>query len=407
MKSLLKRIAEFALHDLGYLDYLVPVAGPTRQDIDKLFVEPQVADATGELFGSRQTIDKHMRLTILGPPGAGKTTLLKFYAVTLAQAFLKDTKFAPCPLFFRAPDVASLASGDTLVDRLGQIVCQRIGKDDQADQVRSLLRDNRFVIVIDGIDEVDSARRYHFVNELGSLGHAHPDLKVLASSRPSGLSSPIRGFVYFHLEPFDIGSIRALSRRLSAEQPEYADRFLQAIQSHLTLYALASNPLLLHLLWQVFRSRGMLPDNLTSLYADCTDFLLSTWERAKGVSRVSISLRAKQSALEQIGYELLIVRAQNSASRAEIRGMLGDFLEAHGERRDADEQFLDELLTTGILLEISPNQVCFIHLTFLEYYSARAVSSEPARVVGMVDRFDLHNVRSHGMRSPSRRRAYH
>jgi predicted NACHT family NTPase len=201
MMQLLKKIARFTLNELSYIDYLTKAEFPSRYPLDLIFVEPQVANETGELFSPQQVIQKHLRVAILGSPGSGKTTLLKYYTVTIAHAFLSDVMHAPCPLFFRAYELYSLEKNENLINRFNQIIGDRIGRNNKSLNLLTLFQDNRFILVVDGIDEVNPSLQLHFVNELRHLVHAYPDLKVLVSSRPAGLSAPIfvSGLKRYHL----------------------------------------------------------------------------------------------------------------------------------------------------------------------------------------------------------------
>ena len=47
------------------------------------------------------------------------------------------------------------------------------------------------------------------------------------------------------------------------------------------------DPLMLTLLWQTFVVKGRFPTSRAFLYADISDFLLSTWDQTKGVNRTA------------------------------------------------------------------------------------------------------------------------
>jgi NACHT domain/Restriction endonuclease len=387
MTPSLRHIAETTLQAFEYLN-MHGAEDERRQRSADFFVLPKVANASGQLFDAQQVLEDHARVIILGAPGAGKTTLLTFHATALAHSFLDGPPSGLCPLFFRAPEIGSMSDTGTLVERIKNVICERFAMLDGFDEIHALLSSNQIALLIDGIDEiVEVSHRINLMSELDDLASQFPALRVIASSRPAGLT-----LVASNIRLLSPGASRDFAYRMSSQNPERAASFVQAIQSQRSLYALASNPLLLTLLWQVFQARGILPDNQTSLYSDCADFLLSTWERFKGGLRVQTSLSERHQALEVLAFELLVERATHSVTRSELHHRLKGLLEA----RDADSSdatvLLEELLTTGILVEESLDRVGFIHLTFLEYYSARAVSNDTSRVVRLVERPELHNV---------------
>ena len=99
--------------------------------------------------------------------------------------------------------------------------------------------------------------------------------------------------------------IRQFAERRSSTT-HIVEGFTDAIYSSRNLAALAHNPLFLVLLWQLYEYRGSLPSNRASLYADCVDFLLSSWERSKALSRNRLTVDEKQILLEGLSFRLLL-----------------------------------------------------------------------------------------------------
>jgi len=391
MNKLLKKIARYNL-EISRIVNLYS-ASPEREQfsIEELFVEPSLSKANGERIDARYLVKKDSRVIILGSPGSGKTTLLKFLALQFAKAFL-DSNNSLCPIYIPAFKLGINREDDKLLRQISDITSENIGELNCQSSIEKALKEGLFVVLIDGLDEiVDSDYRLRFFSNLNDFSRRFPNLSIILTSRPAALTVPFRDFSYYHLEPFDFEQISRLSHKWFRDNPEHAKQFFQAVRSHKTLYALASNPLLLNLLWQVYSVRGALPTNLTSLYNDCTDYLLSTWERFKSIRRASISLHQKHEFLEHIAYDLLL-KSQHHLNTNELIQYLEQYFVNYDFKSDDSTAIYNELLYSGILQEIGPGNITFIHRTFLEYYSARAISTDPLKVIGLIDKRELHDV---------------
>ncbi len=392
MKNILKQIARYNLEIFSFINLYSANADREKISIGDLFVEPSLSKANGKRFDATELLKKNSRAIILGAPGSGKTTLLKFLALQYAKSFLDNDIGNLCPLYIRAFELESNREDSNLLNQFSHLISQHIGKPNTQSKIEKGLREGLFVVLIDGLDEiVNSNYRVRFFSSLNDFLRSFPGLSIIVTSRPAALTVPFRDFAYYHLEPFDFTQIRLLSYKWFRNDHEHAEQFFHSVRSDKALYALASNPLLLNLLWQVYSARGALPSNLASLYNDCTDYLLSTWERLKSIGRASISLHQKHEVLEYIAYDLLL-KSKNQLSPNELNFYLKEYFVRYGLSADESKALHNELLYSGIIQEIGPENITFMHRTFLEYYSARALSSDPLKVIRFIDKRELHEV---------------
>jgi hypothetical protein len=176
-------------------------------------------------------------------------------------------------------------------------------------------------------------------------------------------------------------------RSLSQGRPELAEKFSETIRSDSVLGNLATSPLLIRLLWQVFEARGELPKSSASLYSDFTDYLLSAWEQRehqkKGHKSSRPSLGLRQQILSNIALYLLeggkviftlseavpfISQYSPDLTPAEISNVLSD------------------LSSAGLLKKVSEEALCFVHASLQDFYAARAIAHDRSRVASLINR---------------------
>ena len=125
------------------------------------------------------------------------------------------------------------------------------------------------------------------------IGSAYPSCRIVISSRPIGLSPPPPSdFQFLHLESLDIVQARVFIATL-ADDSAQAKSFEQTIESARFLEGLAHSPLLLRLLWEVYRNQSYLPSVRADLYQTISDFLLSSWDKLRGIDRHHLNLDAR------------------------------------------------------------------------------------------------------------------
>ena len=112
-----------------------------------------------------------------------------------------------------------------------------------------------------------------------------------------------------------------------------------------------------------------------------TDYLLSTWERAKGLGqRSAVTLQEKRTILEHVALQL-VERSQSHFDLRTVDAALHSMVPPLEVQR---EEIVDELLSSG-LLRGSASGFSFVHKSFVEYFAARAIGARPQEAIRFVD----------------------
>lgn len=319
---------------------------------------------------------------ILGQPGAGKTTTMKRLVRELRSADSRDMAVivvrlivvderhsANYPLLCQIAaelglDVTSQpgagGSGAPLYEGMD---VQRI--------VPDLLQRLQAIIVLDGLDEVDSTLRAAVERDVELL---------LANCRGCRFFLSCRSGDYVR----QLGYLNAIEVcALNGDQVEYlASTWLgpkysdfRGLLSNPALDELARRPLFLLQLVLVFSSTGYLPNRPSDVYRKMTSLMMEAWDRQKALHRPSrysnFDAERKLEFLARLSYELTYVTKAKRFSHAQLIGIYGRIRADFGLPAEQERQVLQEIEShTGIIAESGLQDFEFSHLTIQEYLCA-------------------------------------
>ncbi len=366
-------------------------------------------------------------LVILGDPGSGKTTLLQFLALVFARGpehvykhlHLQGKDAERLPIF------VPLASYDemlkeindlSIADFLGHYYARRRAASGFDQIFQAALDAGEALVLLDGLDEVtDESRRKYVAEQVGTFISTvvRTGNRVVLTSRIYGYrAAPISGNIP-HVTVLDFGRqeialfarqwFRAIAAwehdgQLSPQQALLAQhkerQLLEDITSNPGVERLAVNPLLLTMLALLQRQVGSLPQRRIKLYDLYVNALIQTWEtnRSRGARQQieqRIDLKEAEGALITLALWMQQHRPSGTATKQDLLEQLTAFylwedegleraLATPPQRRQAErraEQFMHDMRHySGLLVERGYNAFGFRHLTFQEYFAARALA---------------------------------
>jgi predicted nucleotidyltransferase/transcriptional regulator with XRE-family HTH domain/energy-coupling factor transporter ATP-binding protein EcfA2 len=358
----------------------------------------------------QQAIRCHDRILLLGGPGSGKTTLLRCLALDAATADGTDS-IADTPLFLRLGDYAQAGDQRTPMD-LASYVAAGIRAERQADpeeMLRERLEQGDCIVLCDGLDEVARGRPVkELQRELERFISRYPRNRLVLTSRPTGLDwEPWKrlGFRRLELSPWDDQricdfldrwmaiAVPGRSASAKAQRQQRTGQLWQQIAADERVRAIGSNPLMLAVLAALHVAYGVLPRRKVDLYAKVVETLLESWEAAKSSARPGHLLHGTH--LEGREYAWLLSDVALEMQRNDLtvspRWWLADRVERFlgeqlGLEREAAKRESDRVLRylcerAGLLVERSPDVFAFWHLTFQEYFAAKAILQKAAEKV--------------------------
>lgn len=358
----------------------------------------------------QEVLSKYGRLVILGDPGSGKSTLLRYFLLQLVQE--RDTSAARFPLMsekvthvpFYLPLAAyaevflTNAPGTRSLEDFLPVYLRDNYLSEYIDFLQEQFQRGDVIFLFDGLDEIpDTTLRMKVVNHIERFTQAHAANRFIVTSRIVGYKeAPLSTSEYqvYTLADFNEEQINTFTQRwcpayerwvhgfsdnqyLEDAATKEAQKLFDATQSRPAVKRLAVNPLMLTILALIQRQGIDLPSHRIDLYQRCAETLIDTWVKAKGQS-IQFSKNELIRILRPLAFWMHEHAAVGAIPQEElheqiVHQLVERTLNKHEAHQQADRFLQIVRGKTGILVERGKERYGFLHLTFEEYFTARAI----------------------------------
>jgi hypothetical protein len=193
----------------------------------------------------------------------------------------------------------------------------------------------------------------------------------------------------------------AVARNSRKEGLTKAAQFIKKLQlsENQQIRELAVTPILLNLTCLVFQEKTAFPSKRAKLYEEGLDILLDRWDTSRRIQREeayqNLSLEDKKDLLSQVAF-ITFERGDYFFEQDQIQQYIADYLrtlpdaqtEPRSLKRDSKAVLKSIEAQHGLLIERARGIYSFSHLTFQEYFTAKAI-------VDSAERQALENLVSH------------
>ncbi|MBG0564790.1 NACHT domain-containing protein [Actinoplanes aureus] len=337
-----------------------------------------------------------VRAVVIGDPGVGKSTLVK--RLTSQLAFQEGAQ-ALVPLVLHCRHYAVQANTSILAAIKRDLeVNLSITVSDEA--LADMLSVGRGYVIFDGIDELlDVQQRQTFVSRAQAFSKRFPLTSIAVTSRRVGYSRSRfdAEFVTYELREFTEDQVDEYSTKWFAVTGRPALDRVHFIHELASLSDIQSNPLMLSLLCTLYGTRGSIPRNRREVYRECADLLFRRWD----------SMRHIEQTVDHVEYGLRLMRdlaflfyrsgqADVGIGEVAVRTLISRFFQDTAAIDDVTaviraQEFLDFCAERAWLLtSIGRDQdgqrlFSFTHRTFLEYFTAEAMTRNAGSIEELVD----------------------
>ena len=440
MHTQMNRAISMPLEDVFVLPYVLPGSSPAnyetpqhRQDNDHLTntslsqddlspgeEQPLAADReettyvdTDDTVQQQDLVNvltQQKQLVILGHPGAGKTTLLRYLLLQLIhenegrttslEPISNVASFVPLyiPLMTYAEIYRSSKTPFLKLDDFFPLYLEHMYLDEYTHFLRQQLAHRQVMLLLDGLDELDSDIRDKLVVELKRFAGNYKGNYFIVTSRIVGYNNALSresDYQEYTLANFSMQQIREFTKQwyityerwvkgvadnqlIQEHAQKESEKLFQAVERNKGVRGLAINPLLLTILALIQRQGIVLPSHRVELFDLCVTTLIDTWLTAKGYAESS---RLSKNELIKLLRPLAFMMHEKGTSNTIEGKLLFKYIEQHFQRRNiwrnapeipkGAKQIVDMISgQTGIFVERGPQLYGFLHQTFEEYFAA-------------------------------------
>ncbi|PJZ47942.1 NACHT domain-containing protein [Leptospira saintgironsiae] len=307
-------------------------------------------------------------VTIIGGPGSGKTTLLRH----LFMSSLCSMERIPLYIELRRIDF----NNQSIVEIIYKIIQNDFNIESDR-LIKRLLEEQKFIILLDGFDELPFGLREKFIIKLNELIEKYPNNIIHLTSRPSPVAELIQGFSNVRIENFTLEE--AL---LFLEKQDLNDELLENLQREIKdrkwneAQNFLSNPLLLSTYVLTYKNNSTVPEKNSEFYERVINALFSehdSWHKNGYVRKAHSDLSI--DVLKHILYEFSFRNTFHTKYAFDIVSLNSDFESVLANLKvvtQIEKLKEDFTVSYGILLE-DAGVYQFIHRSLQDYLAAQKV----------------------------------
>lgn len=240
------------------------------------------------------------------------------------------------------------------------------------------LRENRFIFLLDGLDEIKSAFRKKFLSKLHAFSCTYSDIQIIMTSRPFSLDTELGDFKELSICPLSEAKAKELANKIPTSSPERKERFITALELHLyrDYHVFAKCPLLLTFMLMTYDYYGRIPNNRARFYDRIYTVLAERHDQSKGLFERTLESGLNPERYREIFAALCAnsyLAEMRSFSYSRLRSAFRDILKAspYEEEHIIDpDSCIKDALTGVCMLYREGETFYFVHNSFQEYFTA-------------------------------------
>ena len=326
-----------------------------------------------------EAVAKYPKLMVWGKPGAGKTTFLKYLAMQCIGGKFQENLV---PIFITLKDFAESSSKIDLLTYIEKLFQE---KEIEQQKTKQLLEKGKFLILLDGLDEVNEKYSHQAIQEIQAFADKYYLNYFAITCRIAAKEYTFQGFREVEVADFNDQQIESFTKKWFRKDAVKADNFINKLGENKSIKELATNPLLLTLLCLVFGEVGNFPHNRGELYEEGIDVLLKKWDAKRNIERDQVyqklSFKRKENLLSNIAFTTFNNQDYFFKQRT-IENYIADYISNLPDAKTDPEALLvdsNAVLKSieaqhGLLVERAKGIYSFSHLTFQEYFTARKIA---------------------------------
>lgn len=343
--------------------------GNAQRSFEEVFVPLVIVDETDQQEYSieeypHKLIRKYKHLIVKDYAGRGKSTLMM-------RLFVLAVNAGEFPLFV---ELRNLNDGTTLMNELLNGL-HKINEKFNENLLRYLLRNEDFIIILDGFDEVDKERREDATKEISELVSQARKSSFIMTSRNEDSLTGFGHFRGFYIKDFTIDQACSLITKYDKNGP-VAQRLCEEIQDgqHQEVAEFLKSPLHTSLFYKVFKDKNGVPYQLHEVCAEIYHHLFNLHDLAKdGIyehkKKCHLSEQDFAKVLGYIAFHCLR-NGSISVSRIDLPKVFDNVRRYYSDIQFDDDDFLYDMVVSLSLFKDHRLEVSWIHESMCHYFAS-------------------------------------
>ena len=336
--------------------------------IEQAFVEPNLKIAKEIILGGcfPDKLNELKNVVIVGNGGSGKSMFLKKLFLELCEYPL-----GRIPLFIELRDLNSREDKDLL--KLIHHQWSELIPSFKIEALESGFRSGKFVVLLDGLDEIDRQHRDKASKGIVDLSYKFSLCPIVLTSRPISDFSAWQEFYTAEIQPFDLPRVVTLVEKAQID-PEVKSKFLSEVRGRLfrSHEAFLANPLLCTMMVLTYTEFEEIPSKMHIFYARAFDVLFTRHDKTKTFfNRQFYTTLAEDDFKRLFSTFCLFSYLEDAYSfdrEAALKYLKLTFEFEGSEVNPAD--FLSDLHESISILVKDGDVFSFLHRSFQEYFSS-------------------------------------
>ena len=322
----------------------------------------------GRRVGVDEIIEGHRKsFLIIDNAGMGKSTFTRHL---ITQILFKSDRI---PILF---DLRKVDVGLTIPENLAKEL-DLIGSEFPRDVFYRLIKLGKFVVIVDGFDEVSVDSQVEIANEIHELSTKGGDNKLILTSRPQETLPDLLSSQTLKFQSFTPQQAKSLMRRydnfagldvgerLSAQLDNVPEKFLET-------------PLLVSLLYRTFGTNNSIADRISTFY----DEIYHALYKGHDLTNKNGFFREKRSGLDfedfrrllrSLCYYMMLTKKVSFKNWTEAIKYIDSAIRISSIFPTSPSKFLDDLMVAVPLMHRDGVEYKFSHKTLIEYFSAEYI----------------------------------
>lgn len=316
-------------------------------------------------------------IIIEGTGGIGKSMLLTHLFLSSAE---KSAHTGITPLLLSLKDYRDTTSG--IVDFIWKSAREFDAVISQNDIITAL-QEKSMVLLLDGLDEIQSAIRENFDLDLEAFIKSYPGNMIIITSRPVFSFVAYSKFSVFDIQELTKKQALELIQKLDFWDTAAKERFMEDLDKRLyaSHYQFASNPLLLTIMLMTYTTFGEVPAKMHVFYSKAYETMARLHDASKGSFKRKLHTKLTPEEFSKYFAEFCartyteeILEFTERTFSVYMAKVLKESYAEHMGIQPRD--FLLDLTDNLCIMYCEGEKYFFIHRSFQEYFAAVHFASD-------------------------------